>query len=60
MKKNQILISRIKSSNLSAEEKKQLIEILNDENSNLDEFLKLLISILKIGSEFLKILDISP
>lgn len=60
MKKKQILIQKVQSSNLSAEEKRQLIEILKDENSNLDEFLKLFISILRLGHELLKILEIDP
>ncbi len=60
MKKHQELIRKIQSCNLSKEDKKQLLDILNDENSNYDDFLKVFISILKLGHEFSKFLDFGP
>lgn len=60
MKKHQELIEKIQTSNLTTDEKNQLIDILNKEGSNYDDFLKVLLSIFKLGQEILNFLDFSP
>lgn len=59
MEKNiQLLIKKIQESNLSRLDKKLIINELNKENINFDDFIKNFINIFKVGNELLKLFDI--
>jgi hypothetical protein len=54
----QTLIDRIENSNLSATDKKVLIEKLDRDKPDIPGFSKALIPILKVSKELLKLFDI--
>jgi adenine specific DNA methylase Mod len=59
MEKNiQILKERIQQCNLSEEDKKTLIKLLENDEVNLDQFIKTLVLILKASKECFKLFDI--
>lgn len=58
MEKHKLLIENIQKSNLSQEDKRQLITILSDDNLDLDLFIKNVLKLCKVGKEIFKLFDI--
>lgn len=58
MEKLNILIEKIKESNLRKKDKRKLIKILKSNDIDLDNFTKLFLSLCKIGKGVLKLFDI--
>ncbi|MFC6861258.1 hypothetical protein [Zunongwangia atlantica] len=58
MESENLLIARIKNSNLADSDKEILIKILKDDTKNYDQFVKTLVDILRIGKVAFKFLDI--
>lgn len=58
MQKFELLIEKIKKCNLSKEDKKTLIEILENKNPDLDHFINTFITLCKLSTEMLKFFDL--
>lgn len=57
MEKIELLIENIKKCNLSLEDKKILLEKLENENPDIDGFLQTFLLVCKVGKEVLKYFD---